>query len=300
MTDGPTSYVALAGEFDLTLGELSRLGVQWASTRFDKYRIALNEAAGWEFPRPVEEQNVKDLLHESLIQARQLIGLSSMWCRFDEAILVRKLKQVVQGQLLPPLMAHADDLPRNTLLELSTARYLSICEFEVSITDSAADVIAEAAGFRFSVECKRPTGPNSLEKNLKRLKTQLKGRKTAGGPPHGFVVIGIDRLSNVSGASAAVRTYEDLEERVHSGMLRGAEEVQKVARHVGLDVHAALGALVFTAPVWIESQGQPWTVEQTTTFRLSPYHADGVAADAVKPLMTRDFGARPTNFIETP
>lgn len=300
MASAPTSYAGLAADFNRALVALRCLGIDWTSTRFDGYRKAIGEAASWVFPRPIESREVRDVLHESLIQARQLIGISEIWNRFPEEVLVSKLRAVVGGHLLPPTASHAPDHARNTLLELSMARYLILSEFEVSITSDQEDVVAVAAGFRFSVECKRPTNPNSLEKNLRKAKTQLKSRKVAGRPSHGFVVIGIDRLSNVSGANAAVQSLAELTRRVHEGMQRGANEVARVANHVGLDAYAAIGALVFTAPIWIEDQGQPWTVQQITTFRLSQLHSDRVAAAAVQPLLNREFGAEPANLIVTP
>src|SRR5260370_31703614 len=85
------------------------------------------------FPTTNEPASTRAPLYEALIQGRQLIGLTEVWSAWPKKVLVAKLDKVFKGPEMPRSETHAVDDARNTLLELSMARYLSLCSFKVSI-----------------------------------------------------------------------------------------------------------------------------------------------------------------------
>jgi hypothetical protein len=280
----------LAGEFQSVLDRLSQYDVHWAGTRFDKYRASLEAAAGWTSPRIVntEQDRQEDrLFWEASSQAQQLIRSADTWEDFEEATIKLKLKEVMDGAALPSSDPAVDDGPRNTLLELMSAAYLRLSGFEVQITDGKEDILAETQGLSFAVECKRPTSENSVEKNLNKLRRQLRERRKAAlVPKHGMAIIGIDRIIGLAGSMSQLPSIPALMQTVGDELERWSRVVTSIGQKVGLHTVATLGGVVLTGVVWIESDGCPYTIQQLAAFGLDQSQGTRRVVDLVAPMFT--------------
>jgi hypothetical protein len=142
-----------------------------------------------------------------------------------------------------------DDKPRDTLLDLVTAKVARDIGLNPSLTADDEDVRLDCPGVgRGAIECKRPRRPDTLRKNLIRIGNQLRERAKAGST-FGMATIGADRLLGLAdGRVLRGRDRQEVERITNAASLRVLNDVQATARDPASRlVPAASAALVVVA-----------------------------------------------------
>jgi hypothetical protein len=193
-----------------TLDRLVQVGVGWKGTRFDMYKRTVEEMAELSYPRSVNLENKDErekdrFFREAASQFSQLNVSTALWEKQDQAVLASKLKDVVSGTAMPAKGKDWDP-SRNALAELATGSLLERRGFLVTLTSAKEDLIARSPSLgEFAVEVKRPASEESIENNLKRLRSQLKQRCKRPGCM-GLAVVAIDRIVSLAGSMARSQT----------------------------------------------------------------------------------------------
>jgi len=126
-------------DIDRVLERVTSLGVPWRGTRFEIYREELQVHASptRDFIESVRrDDRRKRLTFETGAQIVQLVMAETIWDQLDVQGLKAALKVIFDNG--PAVDALADDLPRNTLLELVAAALLS-GRFAVAFTELLED-----------------------------------------------------------------------------------------------------------------------------------------------------------------
>ncbi len=271
---GKTSFVEFNLELAHVLDRVTTLGLKWKNTRFDLYKQRWQEAAQLTYPRTVtrSEFEVERHFFEAASQCQQLVRSASIWDSLERSVLVDKLKKVLNGKELPPV-ENFDDEPRNTLLELMTATMLRRCGFDVQLTGDESDVVATYPGMpTFAVECKRPSSEKTIEKNLRRLRTQLAAR-CGDDAIVGMPVVGIDRISGLAGAFVKTESTELVEKIVVGKTRKWANTILDYSykKRITLVPNSPVGAIVLVGTVYVGYEAMPYTVEQLTFFSMGQH-----------------------------
>ena len=156
--------------------------IQTQNTRIDRYIKYLEQAARGD---PVNEarifKNITDTRFQSdtdwllyiLREAHELMWiLKGLKANIPEGV-DEKLRKIVSGSDFSALDTNTES--RNTQFELRIASYFCQAGCEVTLS-TKTDVIAITQEHAFYLECKRITGPNRLQENLIKAKSQLIGR----------------------------------------------------------------------------------------------------------------------------
>ena len=270
-----TSFPQLRDEVRDVLALAAEYGINWKNTRFDRYFRAIETAAEQEYPRLLTTEGNHDaqkLFWEAASQTQQLINSSTFWASQDQAVITRKLADIVKGRDLPPAGAEADH-PRNTLVELTSAALLYRHYFDVQLSSDSEDVLATIDGTEpFAVECKRPATRGGLENNLKAARKELR-RRCANGGKQGLAVIVADRVLQVTGAMPTVQTVDQLVTIVDRKLEHLARDITEMVQCHGLKLFPVtkLGAIVLVGTVFVGDLGMPFTPPiLTRTGSISP------------------------------
>lgn len=252
---------------DDALSQIEAHGLRWRGTRFDRYRQAIQDAreeiaAGhlqW-----AERLDSRALLLEALSQSSQLARSIPVWSTVTPDALRLRLAQVLSGRELPVVTQDATDHSRNILLELATAAFISPDARHVSLGTEPEDALLRLkTGDLLPIECKRPAAPETVEKNVKRVRAQL-ARHLDRFPLGGIAVIGIDRVVDVttirssrSGLDTSLNAVDNARD-VRALVKRMAEEWtvtiarlggERLARAAPVVMAALFGAVLCLDPV---------------------------------------------------
>lgn len=261
-----TSLKQFAAAYERVLGDLETHGVRWRGTRFDAYKRRILAAADLTYPGPVPfagDAVGQAEFFEGASQAQQLMDASNLLA-VDAPEVAARLRLVMAGQVLPPADDEADDRPRNTLVELTTAALLHRRRFSVRLPSAAEDVFLEIDDLLpFRVECKRPAHSGTLEKNLKRLRHQLRGR-CADGKSRGMAVVAVDRMLGFVGGVGISPDGPGLLRYLTESMRDVIVTIQQldVENRVRLAPTTPLAALLLVGAVFLSDPGYLVTVSQ--------------------------------------
>lgn len=281
-----TSIPDFRDQLHTTFRELERLGVAWKGTRFHTYAKAIEAADEQQYPRSVNLSRDKEqqrLFWEATSQSQQLINSSTIWRLQDETVIRDKLTKVMKGADFSP-RGSADDLSRNTLLELTTATLLYRSNFDVKLSAQQEDVSATIADQpTFAVECKRPTKRASIDRNLKRLKKQLNGRCKRNGK-QGLAVLGTDRLLGLTAYMPYVSNTNELLTIIDRRSEALATHIREKFRRISMKLAPTtrLAATVLVGTVFVGDEGVPVNLGRMTVFTTTKTDAQaGAVVDAV-------------------
>ena len=201
-----------AAELRQALDRVEALGLTWIGTRFAEYLSVLETTpAGVRTFSVVSDEERADerLRWEAANQAFQLCAASWAWASLDEAVLRSKLKLVLNGAALPPVGGE-EDTPRNTLFELTTAGLLHDHGFSVELTRDLEDIRLVLPGYGpLALECKRPAHAASLDRNLRKVRKQIR-RRLSSDVRGGFAAIGVERIERATEEFLSAQSYEHL------------------------------------------------------------------------------------------
>jgi hypothetical protein len=246
------------------IARASDLGVS-PQGRFQAYLTHLDLAAPVPAGEslPFADSESQQLYLEALTQCTQLVSSWKIWPLVSAKSLRRKLAQIFSGPVMP-LPSPADDRARNTLLELTTAALLWSHHFELETPRDATDVVVDAEGVTFSVECKRPAAGTGLESNVGRLAKQLETR-------HGghlkMAVIGADRMLSLSGGFWSARSMNHLNAAIQQQSHAIAEVMRRWSNQgQTLFPRVVAGAVVVVGCFWVEEDAKPYALSRLHVF----------------------------------
>ncbi len=151
-------------------------------------------------PIPRDQVDRVDLLNAT-IEVQELLSVCVAFRSTNSDVLRQKLTLALSGHAIPFTETVKNNLPRNTMFELSLASDWARLGIEVQLGDP--DITARIGGVPFCVECKRPFREDSIRANLRgaaeQLRTKLENTEAQGA--YGIIAISVSRIFNEGRAS---------------------------------------------------------------------------------------------------
>ena len=231
----------------------------WRASRFGAYLDVIDELVALERRRLTDPDAFREfraslekqeLLFEATSQLLSLQLARKAWSRLSQDVLARKVRTVLSGEPLPRKDGAADE-PRDTLVELLAAALFANCGFDAGVTANDEDLHLALAGRNDAivVECKRPTGEETLPTALGKLRRQLWKR---GKNKQCMAVIAVERVHGFSGALLKADADADVDFAVSLCMRRTIETIRKICLEPRYRLSAStVGIVTFTAAVWV-------------------------------------------------
>lgn len=254
MTANPVEFGttgSLAAKLHLCLATLQEWDVH--PGRFREYAQVLDRASSG-ITLTLDTPEEKRWFFESANQAQQLIDAFPL-CEAFPSVCIQKMRTVTKGLALPS--ERTSDGSRECLSELVVGAHLGRMGFEVEPTHNEADFRVSVGGVELVVEVKRPTSLSTVEKNIQKLRRQLRGRRTDG---LRVGVLAADRVFGLS-RTLGIDSPEAFDILQRSGIKALAAQMQEQRLFSAADA----GGVVLSGAVYCES------IARVLTFSLASY-----------------------------
>ncbi len=131
----------------------------------------------------------------SLLEAVELVEIFEQLGDYSPSVLAKKFKLILKGPGTPDAEDSASNLARNTAFELSLAAKLRRTGVFRDLLENP-DILCEADGLKFLIQCKRPLEEKGIARNIERATEQL--RRDLRAPEyvgaHGVIAISLSRI----------------------------------------------------------------------------------------------------------
>ena len=286
-------YGDIANDLDDFLSYLARLRVE----PLDRIRLALanirqietacsqGRAAALELEK---DARFPELIW-SLVEGAEFANIFRGIQGYDEAVVKKLMRKVVNAPLDPRLETQNSNEGRNTLFELRLGAALRASGASVTL-GGLPDLVVDHVGFRLYIECKRPLGEHNIARRADEACSQLRVRFDSDSHPNavGMVAISVSRSLNAGGNKMLfVERESDIEPSLTKDLQRiydshcNAVRSQIDLRIIGVICH------VFT-PVLVQTKRRLIAASQFDVF-LEDHLRNvlPVAGDELKALLDR-------------
>jgi hypothetical protein len=131
----------------------------------------------------------------------------------DPAVVKRLMLKAVTGPLDPRFETSCTNIGRNTVFELRLGAAFRRAGASVVKMGGLADLAIDHVGSRLYVECKRPVGEHTIERNVEEALAQLRERFTIDSHSNmvGMVAVSISKALNAGDKMLIVEQENDVE-----------------------------------------------------------------------------------------
>lgn len=209
-----STFKSLLHELTLTKNWFSEIGLNISGTRFEQLFIHLDQMT-----QRFEQGTLKEWVSQNgsevaVVTLTEAIPFTLIFKAFNASrgnLPINALNKAIAGSFLPRHEDAITNASRNHLFELELAARLKLHGVEVKSFDDVGFIFKN---HQFNLQCKRPLGKSSVEKNIKRAKEQLSRRLNnlpAESNPRGIIAIAAEKIMSADKAILKFDTGKDLE-----------------------------------------------------------------------------------------